>query len=130
VVDLIESYSKARQCWQSGVVLTYFFKLARYHGGVTAGKAGCLRLKASQPRHRIWTDEEGARLITVDAVHNDNLSAVKIQGAAAKRRSQDGLAARLGLRLSNSATTRKDGRAAQFSLWWGRLRIGLPDAEI
>src|SRR5438270_14035912 len=58
VVDLIESYPKAFQRRQVASVLKNLFKLARYHGVVTIDETVGLRLKTSQPRDRIWTDEE------------------------------------------------------------------------
>jgi integrase len=65
VVDFIESYSKSHQRRQSAAVLKNLFKLARYHGVVTADETAGLRLKTSRPRDRIWTADEITRWIEV-----------------------------------------------------------------
>ncbi len=73
VVDFIESYEKSFQRRQSAAVLKNLFKLARYHGVVTADETAGLRLKTSRPRDRIWTDEEVARWIEVAGVEDPHM---------------------------------------------------------
>jgi len=73
VVDFIESYEKSFQRRQSTAVLKNLFKLAQYHGVVTADETAGLRLKTSRPRDRIWTDEEVARWIEVACVEDPHM---------------------------------------------------------
>lgn len=58
VIDFLDLYPKAHQRRQCAAVLKNLFNLARYHGVVEKSEMDDLRLKASKPRTRIWTDEE------------------------------------------------------------------------
>ena len=58
VVDFIETYPRPPQRRKAAAVLKNLFKIARYYGIVATDETGGLRLKASKPRDRIWSDDE------------------------------------------------------------------------
>jgi integrase len=62
VVDFVEIY-KPSQRHQAASVLKNLFKIARYYGIVGSDETVGLRLRASRPRDRIWSDEETTRWI-------------------------------------------------------------------
>ena len=64
VVDFIETYPRPPQRRKASAVLKNLFKIARYYGIVATDETAGLRLKASKPRDRIWSDDEIARWLT------------------------------------------------------------------
>lgn len=70
VVNYIESYPKPHQRRQAAAVLKNLFKLARYRGLVTVDETVGLRLRATKPRDRVWSDDEIGRWL--DAARNED----------------------------------------------------------
>jgi integrase len=74
VVNFVETYTKTHQRRQAAAVLKNLFRLARYRGFVTIDETTGLRLRATKPRDRVWSDDEIGRWLEAAKIEDPHMT--------------------------------------------------------